>query len=394
VRYNSGCAFLDYDRDGRLDLFVANYLKFSFEATPKPGANAYCWYMGLPVNCGPRGLPFDRNILYHNNSDGAFSDVSEKSRIAEPSQNYCLTPLVGDFDGDGWPDIYVTADQTPSLLYINQHDGTFSEEALLRGAAYDENGKALSGMGATASDFTHSGWQSIFRSNFSDERETLYQNRGAGLFEDATVKAGMSLNTRFVGWGCAFLDFDNSGWKGLLLVNGHVFPEIDRKPVDIRFKERRILYRNAGNAKFEDISDESGPAITDRHSSRGLAVGDIDNDGAVEALINNQGERPSLLKRAAKPPGHWVLLRLVGTRSNRSAIGARVRLTAGGIVQNEEVRSGGGYASQNDLRLHFGLGAAERIDKVEIDWPSGLREERTGLAVNRIHTLAERLPAR
>jgi hypothetical protein len=389
TRYNVGCAFLDYDRDGRLDLFVANYLKFSFESAPKPGANEYCWYMGLPVNCGPRGLPFDHNILYHGNPDGTFTDVSEKSGIAGTSQSYCLSALVGDFDGDGWPDIFVTADVTPSLLYINQHDGTFSEEALLRGVAFDENGKAMSGMGAVANDFTHTGWQSIFRANFSDERETLYENRGEGVFEDHTVKAGMGLNTRFVGWGCGFLDFDNSGWKGLLLANGHVFPEIDRKQTDIRFKERRILYRNLRNGTFEDISEKSGPGITDRHSSRGLAVGDIDNDGAVEVLINNQGERPSLLKQAGKPRGNWVLLRLVGTKSNRSAIGAKVRLTAGGTVQTEEVRSGGGYASQSDLRLHFGLGSAERIDKVEILWPSGVHQERTGLAVNRIHTLVE-----
>jgi enediyne biosynthesis protein E4 len=389
VRYNTSCAFLDYDRDGRLDLFVANYLKFSFRETPKPGDNPYCWYLGLAVNCGPRGLPFDRNILYHSNPDGTFADVSEKSGIAGPSQNYCLGVLVGDFDGDGWPDIFVTADVTPSLLYMNQHDGTFSEEAVLRGVAFDENGKAMSGMGVAASDFTHTGWPSIFRANFSDERETLYLNRGEGLFEDATVKSGIGLNTRYVGWGCSFLDFDNSGWKGLLLANGHVFPEVESKNIDIRFKERRILYRNLRNGNFADISEQAGPGITDRHSSRGLAVGDIDNDGAMEVLINNQGEPPSLLKLAAKPAGNWVLLKLVGSRSNRSAIGARVRLTAGGTVQTDEVRSGGSYASQSDLRLHFGLGSAEQIDKVEIAWPSGLREERTNLAVNRIHTLTE-----
>jgi enediyne biosynthesis protein E4 len=389
VRYNTSCAFLDYDRDGRLDLFVANYLKFGFQETPKPGANPYCWYLGLAVNCGPRGLPFEHNLLYHGNPDGTFTDVSQKSGIAAPSQNYSLGALVGDFDGDGWPDIFVTADVTPSLLYMNRHDGTFSEEALLRGVAFDENGKAMSGMGTAASDYTHKGWFSIFRNNFSDERETLYQNEGQGLFEDATVKVGMGLNTRYVGWGCAFLDFDNSGWKGLLLANGHVFPEIDRKQTDIHFKERRILYRNLGNGSFEDISEASGPGITDRHSSRGLAVADIDNDGAVEVLINNQGERPSLLKQAGNPRGNWVMLKLVGAKSNRSAIGAKVRVMAGGTTQTEEVRSGGGYASQSDLRLHFGLGAAERIEKVEVSWPSGLREQHANLSANRIYTLTE-----
>jgi hypothetical protein len=394
VRYNVGCAFLDYDRDGRLDLFVANYLKFSFEETPKPGANPYCWYMQMPVNCGPRGLPFDRNILYHANADGTFTDVSEQSGIGQPNQNYCLTALTGDFDGDGWPDIFVACDQTPSLLYMNQHDGRFEEEALLRGTAFNEDGKAMSGMGATAADYMHTGWLSIFRSNFSDERETLYRNRGKGIFEDATLGSGMAHNTRFVGWGCGFLDIDNDGWSDLLLVNGHVFPEVERKKLDIHFKDRRILYRNLGDGKFEDISEKAGPGILEKHSSRGVAIGDIDNDGAQEVLINNQGESPSLLKLAVNPPGNWVMLRLVGTRSNRSAIGARVRLTAGGMTQTDEVRSGGGFISQSDLRLHFGLGSAKVIDRVEIRWPSGATEEKTNLEVNRIHVITESAAAK
>lgn len=389
VRYNVGCAFLDYDRDGRLDLFVANYLKFSFEETPKPGDNPYCWYLRMPVNCGPRGLPFDRNILYHANSDGTFTDVSEKSNIAQPHQNYCLTALAGDFDADGWPDIFVACDQTPSLLYMNQHDGTFEEEALLRGTAFNEDGKAMSGMGATAADYTQTGWPSIFRSNFSDERETLYRNRGKGLFEDSTLRSGMAHNTRFVGWGCAFFDFDNDGWKDLLLVNGHVFPEVERKKLDIHFKDRRILYRNLRNGTFEDISEKAGPGITDKHSSRGVAVGDLDNDGTLEVLVNNQGEPPSLLRQAKKAPGNWVIFQLAGTRANRSAIGARVRVTAGGMTQTDEVRSGGSYISQNDLRLHFGLGSAPRVDRVEIFWPGGSVEERTNLEANRVHVIKE-----
>ena len=389
IRYNTGCAFLDYDRDGRLDLFVANYLKFSFEDTPKPGANPYCWYLGLAVNCGPRGLPFDRNILYHANRDGTFTDVSQPSGVAAPSQSYCLAALVSDFDDDGWPDIFVACDQTPSLLYMNQHDGTFSEEAVLRGAAFNEDGKAMSGMGATAADYEHTGRPGIFRSNFSDERETLYRNRGKAEFDDATVAAGMAHNTRFVGWGCAFFDFDNDGWKDLLLVNGHAFPEVEQKHIDIHFKDRRILYRNLGGGKFEDISERAGPAITAPHSSRGLAVGDIDNDGALEAIVNNQGEPPSLLKQSGKPPGNWVRIELEGTRSNRSAIGARVRLTAGGITQSDEVRSGGSYLSQSDFGLHFGLGGARRVDRVEIRWPNGVTEEKAGLEANRIHKFKE-----
>jgi len=389
VRYNTGCAFLDYDRDGRLDLFVSNYLQFGFDSTPKPGANAYCWYLGIAVNCGPRGLPFDRNILYHGNADGTFTDVSVKSGIAAPDRSYCLSALVADFDGDGWPDIFVPCDQTPSLLYMNQHDGTFSEEAVLRGVAFDENGRAMSGMGAAAGDYNHTGRQSIFRTNFSDERETLYSNEGDGQFQERTIAAGLGANTRYVGWGCQFFDFDNDGWSDLVLVNGHVFPEIDRKGTDLQFRQRAVLYRNLRDGRFADISTQAGPGIAAAHSARGLAVGDIDNDGTLEILTNNQGEAPSLLRLASRPPGNWVLLKLTGTKSNRSAIGARVRLTAGGMTQTAEVRSGGSYLSQSDLRLHFGLGAATRIDRVEIDWPSGAKTDRRDLDVNRIHVLEE-----
>ena len=389
VRYNTGCAFLDYDNDGRLDIFVANYVNFDFASAPKPGENPYCWYRDLAVNCGPRGLPFDRNILYHNNGDGSFSDMSDASGISKPDQSYCLSVLTGDFNQDGRPDIFVACDQTPSLLYINRGDGTFSEEALLRGAAFDENGKAMSGMGAASADYDSDGKPDIFRSNFSDERETLYRNRGAAEFDDVTVAAGLAHNTRFVGWGCGFLDFDNDGWKDLLLANGHVFPEVERLKIDIRYKDRAILYRNNGNGTFTDISEHAGEGILERHASRGVAFGDYDNDGSVEVLINNQNEPPSLLKSARKPFGNWVILKLEGTISNRSAIGARVRLTAGGHTQVDEVRSGGSYLSQNDLRLHFGLGPAAKIDRIAIDWPGGAHQIEENAGVNRIVTIRE-----
>ena len=389
TRYNTGCAFLDYDNDGRLDIFVANYVKFDFATTPKPGENPYCWYRDLPVNCGPRGLPFDRNILYHNNGDGTFTDVSDASGISKPDQSYCLGVLTGDFNQDGRTDVFVACDQTPSLLYVNQGDGTFSEEALLRGAAFDENGKAMSGMGAASADYDGDGKPDIFRSNFSDERETLYRNRGAAEFDDVTVAAGMAHNTRFVGWGCGFLDFDNNGWKDLLLANGHVFPEVDRLKIDIHYKDRAILYRNNGNGTFSDISERSGPGILERHAARGVAFGDYDNDGSVEVLINNQNETPSLLKSDRKPSGNWLILKLEGTISNRSAIGARVRLTAGGRTQVDEVRSGGSYLSQNDLRLHFGLGSAVKVDRIAIDWPAGGHQVEENVGVNRIVTIRE-----
>ena len=389
VRYNTGCAFLDYDNDGHADLFVANYLKFDPKTTPQPGANPYCWYRGLAVNCGPRGLPFDRNILYHNNGDGTFTDVSRESGIAGPDQNYSLGVLTGDFNNDGLVDIYVACDQTPSLLYINQGNGKFAEEAVLRGVAFDENGKAMSGMGVSAADYDGDGQIDIFRSNFSDERETLYRNRGHGEFDDVTVAAGMGRNTRYVGWGCGFFDFDNDGWKDLLLVNGHVFPEVDRLGIDIHYKDRAILYRSLGNGKFADVSESSGPGLVERHSARGAAFGDYDNDGLLEVLINNQNETPSLIKQTSRPSGHWILLKLAGARSNRSALGAKVKLTAGARSQIDEVRSGGSYLSQNDLRLHFGLGSATRVDRIEISWPSGAHQILEGVAVDRIVSIEE-----
>jgi hypothetical protein len=393
VRYNTGCAFIDFDNDGRLDLFVANYLKFDFNTTPKPSANPYCFYRGIAVNCGPRGLPFDRNILYRNEG-GVFRDVSDESGISKPDGNYSLGVLTGDFNGDGLSDIYVASDQTPSILYINHGNGKFVDEALLRGVALDANGNALSGMGVAAADYLHEGMLSIFRTNFSDELETLYRNQGKGEFQDVTVEAGMGLNTRFVGWGCGFFDFDNDGWPDLLLVNGHAFPEVDRLKIDIHYRDRAILYRNT-HGKFIDISESAGPGILERHSARGVAFADYANDGSVAALVNNQNEAPSLLRivperRNAETSNHWIELKLEGVKSNRSAIGARVRVTAGGMVQTAEVRSGGSYLSQSDLRLHFGLGGAVKVDRIEIAWPAGGTQRETALPVDRIVVIRER----
>lgn len=389
VRYNTGCAFTDVDGDGQLDLFVANYLKFDPATTPKPGANPYCFYRGIAVNCGPKGLPFDRNILYRNNGDGTFSDVSDVSGIASPEGHYSLSVLTGDFNEDGLPDIYVACDQTPSLLYINRGKGKFTEEAVIRGVAFDQNGKAMSGMGVDSADYMGDGHASIFRTNFSDELETLYRNTGEGNFDDVTLDAGMGQNTRYVGWGTGFFDFNNDGWKDLTLVNGHAFPEVDRLGIDIHYKDRAILYQNLENGKFRDVSEHAGPGVLERHSSRGLAWGDMDNDGSIEIAINNQNEAPSLLKLGTNPPGHWVLLQLVGTRSNRSGIGARVKLMAGGHAQFGEVRSGGSYLSQNDLRLHFGLGAASQIDEIEIKWPSGIKQVVKDVADDRVVVIRE-----
>ncbi len=388
TRYNTGCAFLDIDNDGDLDLFVANYLRFDFETTPRPGDNPYCYYRNVPAACGPRGLPFDRNLLYLNDGDGGFRDVSEESGVAAPSRHYALGVVTGDFNSDGWTDLYVACDRTPSILYINQRDGTFEDEALFRGAALDEDGRALSGMGVAAADYDGDGAADIFRTNFSDERSTLYRNRGEGDFDEATVAAGMGANTRYVGWGVGFLDYDNDGFKDVLLVNGHVFPEVDRAPGDLRYRERAILYHNLGDGRFEDVSEESGPGVLELHAARGAAFADADNDGRVDVLVNNQNEPPSLLMLDDAVEGDWILLRLEGTRSNRSAIGAKVRLTAGGRMQAGEVRGGGSYLSQNDLRLRFGLGDAEVAD-VEITWPSGRMQRVAGLAAGRAHRIRE-----
>lgn len=387
--YSTGCAFFDADNDGDLDLFVANYLRFDFATTPQPGANPYCFYRNLPVACGPRGLPFARNEMLRNEGGGRFRDVSEASGVAGPSQHYALGVVSGDFNDDGWTDLYVACDRTASILYINRGDGSFRDEALLRGAAFDEHGKALSGMGVAAADFDADGDSDLFRTNFSDERSTLYENRGAGDFDDATIPFGLGANTRFVGWGCAFLDADNDGWRDLLLVNGHVFPEVSQlADSDLRYLERAVFYRNLAGKRFEDVSLEAGSGILEPRAARGLAVADLDNDGRLEALINSQNQRPALLAQTAPAVGHWILLHLEGRVSNRSAIGARVRLRSPGGERWAEVRGGGSYLSQHDLRLHFGLGP-DRWADIEIRWPSGVRQEIRGLAAQRVHRIRE-----
>ena len=373
VRWGTGCAFIDYDRDGKLDLFVSEYVDFDPNHTPEPGSSSLCQWKGISVMCGPRGLQGTRNELYHNNGDGTFSDVSDKSGVSKTDPYYCFTALTGDFDNDGWPDIFVACDSTPSLLFHNNHDGTFAEIAVKAGVAYNEDGREQAGMGAHAVDYDGDGWLDIIRTNFSDETSTLYRNNGDGTFTDATYVSGLGVNTQFLGWGTLFIDVDNDGWPDLFMANGHVYPEVDSNGLNSTFRERKVLYWNQHNGKFKDISLDAGPGITTPFNSHGVAAADFDNDGAVEILVNNSHDAPSLLKNYGEH-GNWVSLKLVGTKSNRDAIGARVTVSAAGHNQLQEVRSGGGYISQSDFRLHFGLGKAAKAETVEVKWPSGQRQ--------------------
>jgi len=388
VRWSTGCAFVDYDRDGRLDLFVTHYVDFDPAHTPEPGSNDACQWKGIPVMCGPRGLKGTHSQLFRNNGDDTFSDVSEKSGIAKAPTFYCFTVLTGDFDNDGWPDIYVACDSTPSLLFHNNHDGTFTESALENGVAFNDEGREQAGMGSDAIDYDGDGWLDIVKTNFSDDTATLYHNNRDGSFSDVTSAAGLGRNSQFLGWGTLFVDVDNDGWPDLFMANGHVYPEVDSKGLNNTFRERKLLYWNEGNGKFRDISMESGPGITTPFNSHGVAAADFDNDGSVEILVNNSHDRPSLLKNYGEH-GNWLLVKLEGTKSNRDAIGARVTLRVGTQQQMQEVRSGGGYISQSDFRLHFGVGTCTKVDAIEIRWPSGTVQRLEKIDVNQILRIRE-----
>ena len=381
-RWNTGACFLDYDRDGHLDLFVANYVALNLKETPALGSGKYCHWKGVPVMCGPRGLPPSSNLLYHNNGDGTFTEVTAKAGILKTPGHYAFSALTGDFDNDGWPDIYVACDSTPSILYHNNHDGTFTDIGIAAGCGLNGDGDVQAGMGATAGDYNCDGWLDIFKTNFSDDTSSLYLNDGHGSFSDATYDAGIGLNTRWLGWGCGFVDLDNDGWVDIFLANGHVYPEVERAGIDEPFKEPKIVYRNLRNGRFEDVSSRSGPGVTLLRSARGVAFGDFDNDGGVDVVVNNMNDAPTLLQNQSRRLQRWLKVKVVGVKSNRSGIGARVRVVAGSHSQMDEVRSGGSYISQSELRLHFGLGPVEVVDLVEVKWPSGLVDRVTNIETN------------
>ncbi len=386
-RWNTGCAFLDYNRDGLLDLFVANYIDFDLKTVAVP-ENGTCKYKGLPVACGPPGLPGAKNILFRNNGDGTFTDVSKEAGILKTPGTYGLGVLVADFDNDGWPDIYVANDSTSSALYRNNHDGTFTELGIQAGVAYSADGKSQAGMGVSTADFDGDGLLDIVKTNFAGDTSSLYKNLGDNLFEDQTFQAGLGRNTRFLGWGAAFLDFDNDGLPDILLANGHVYPEVGNTDAEAGYRQRKVLYRNLGNSRFGDVSTTTGPGILEQVSARGLAVGDFDNDGDLDVAVNCMNDVPQLLRCDNRTGRRWLQVKLIGTISNRSAIGARVTCVAGGRRQMNEVRSGGSYLSQSDLRLHFGLGEAETAD-LEIRWPSGKEQRLVAVKANQALKVTE-----
>ena len=372
--WGTGCAFVDYDRDGKLDLIVANYVHFDLASTPKPGAGPGCMWKGVAVMCGPRGLPYAPNILYHNLGDGKFEDVSKSSGIERTNGHYCFSVTTLDYTEDGWPDIYVACDSTPSILYRNNHDGTFTDVAADVGVAYNEDGREQAGMGSAAADYNADGHLDLFKTNFSDDTSTLYRSQSDGTFTDETHAAALAINTDALGWGTMFADVDNDGFPDLLVANGHVYPEVDSARLGSVFREPRFLYYNLGNGKFKDISKTSGPAFADPRSGRGLATADLFNDGRIEAVINNLSDTPMLLVNLARNENHWLTLHLIGTASNRSAIGARVTLHSAKRIWVDEVRSGSSYNSSSDLRLHFGLGSETHLDSIQVRWPNGSTE--------------------
>jgi hypothetical protein len=387
-RFGTGCTFVDYNLDGHLDLFVSNYLHFDFKTVPRPSQNPTCNYRGVPVNCGPRGLPPGSHSLYRNNGDGTFTDVSDQAGISGFKDSYGLTVVAADFDNDGWPDIYVACDSTPSLLFMNNRDGTFREEGMSRGLAVSGDGNEQAGMGLGVGDYDLDGNLDVFKTHFSNDASGLFHNDGKANFDDVSMAARLGVETRYICWGAGMEDLDNDGYPDLFMVTGSVYPEVEKKLPQYPDRGPRVIFRNLGNGTFEELQDAAGTGIIARHSSRGCAFGDFDNDGDLDILIMNQNDVPSLLRNDVILKNHWLKLKLIGTKSNCSAIGARVLVRYGNKVQAKEVLSQSSYLSANDPRLHFGLGA-ESVSEVSIRWPSGLHQTLKAVPIDQLVTIAE-----
>jgi hypothetical protein len=395
TRWNTGCTWVDYDKDGHLDLFVANYVDFDLKTAPLPEEGP-CTYKGIVVACGPPGLAGGKNILYHNNGNGTFTDVSQKSGMWNAVGTYGLSVAASDLDNDGWPDIYVANDSAPATLYLNQHDGTFKDVAIENGAALSAEAKPQAGMGVSIGDYNRDGNLDIVKTNFAGDTDSLYTNLGDGVFEDRTYPSGLGVNTRLLGWGVGFFDMDNDGWLDILMSNGHVYPEVDKSKTDLKYAEHKYLYRNLRNGRFEEVTNQGGPGIMENAPARGCAFGDYDNDGDLDIAVNCVNAIPQLLRCDSTLNRNWIKIKLVGTKSNRTGIGSRVLVTAKTLptaekplVQMDELRSGGSYFSQNDMRMHFGLEQATKVDMVEIRWLSGQVDQLKDLEVNRLYIVQE-----
>jgi hypothetical protein len=386
----TGAAFGDYDGDGWADLFVSHYVDFHLDNMAAFGSKDTCRYEGIEVQCGPRGLKGAPDSLYHNNRDGTFSDVSMKAGVFDPEQRYGLTAVWSDFDNDGKLDLFVTNDGQPNYLYKGDGSGHFTDAGFTSGVAYNQNGQAQANMGLALGDYLHSGRFSVFISHFDNEYAALYRNEGSMNFAEVSVSSGVAKASRgYVGWGDAFVDFANQGWPDIFMVNGHVYPQVDTVPTGPRYREPMVLLENQRDGTFKDISKAVGPAIETPRVGRGMAVGDLFNDGRLEAVIENLVGRPTILRPEDQGRHHWISVQLEGVKSNRLALNARVRVTSGRLVQLDEVRSGGSYLSQSDLRIHFGLGDHPRVDKLEVLWPGGRVESIPNLAGDRYYTIRE-----
>jgi hypothetical protein len=389
--WSAGCGFADYDRDGRLDLFVSRYVKIDLAHLPEFGRDKTCEYRGVAVQCGPRGLPGESDFLFHNDGNGRYTEVSEKAGVSDPRGYFGLGVAWFDSNEDGWPDLYVANDSTPNFLYVNQKNGTFKEQAFPLGVAVSEDGAEQGSMGVALGDYEHTGRFSLFVTNFSEEYNALYRNDG-DHFSDVSFRSRTAASSLpYVGWGDAFLDYDNDTWADLIVVNGHVYPQLDkvRLGASAGYRQRKLLYHNRGDGTFDEAGPRYGTVFSDERVSRGLAIGDIDNDGGIDVVLNDLDGAPQLLRNELAPRGNWLLVKLKGAAPNTDAIGAVITVTTGTVRQRAVVQSGTSYISQNDMRQHFGLGGAATVDTIEVRWPDGTTTKQERVQANRVVTIAK-----